>query len=224
MTEKEDFIGYFLEIIRRSHLDPDARLAYEGLKEEIARIREREKLLENHALVDVLTNLGNRRALDERKVDLELEMRSDRRRASDPPLYGIVVASADLIGLKHFNQKYSQTVGDDAIRIIASSLSSPFRKGEWFRRGGDEFVGLMAVADKEHVEEVIENIKYGSPKEYGRLRKQRLDLPLPKEFPVLCATQVYSVEGIFRSLNEAELAADPKTRGRDRIISFESNL
>lgn len=223
MVEREDFLRYHLDTLKRSKLDPAARIALEGIGEEVTRLRNMNEQLAKDSLVDKLTGLGNRRSFDMRKIELERLMKAEHRRINEnSPPHGVVVASVDVIDFKKFNEEHSQSVGDKVLQGIAISLSGPFRKDEWYRRGGDEFVGLMPVDDEYGIEKVLDKLRSGVPGVYNELRRQNSQLPLPEYFPVRCATQVYRIGGEYGSLDEAELAADPKTVGRNQRIFFSS--
>lgn len=211
----EDF---YLEILRSSDLNPAARLAVQGLVEVITRERSGKERADVRAITDELTGLGNRRALEERKAVLERFMTGTLYRQEDRRPYAVVVANADVIGLKKFNQQSQQT-GDQAIQVVGRSLAAVFRDNEWFRRGGDEFVGLMPVDDEEGLGIVMAKLVGSVPHAYAELR-QGTDLEKRKTFPVICATAIYKPGGDYPSLEVAERASDPKTEGRNNIVSF----
>jgi diguanylate cyclase (GGDEF)-like protein len=103
--------------------------------------------LEQRGLVDPLTQLLNRRALDRDLVDLiRTSARSDRC---------LVVVMADLEGLKATNDTLGHSAGDERLRQAADTLASTLRTGDnVYRIGGDEFVLVMpdlALRDLEAV-------------------------------------------------------------------------
>jgi diguanylate cyclase (GGDEF)-like protein len=92
--------------------------------------------LEQDALVDPLTGLLNRRALDR-------DLRRERARASR---YGrrFSVMVVDLDGLKTVNDRDGHLAGDLYLRSLADALRQILRSGdEAYRIGGDEFVVLL---------------------------------------------------------------------------------
>ncbi len=96
------------------------------------RVKELEKL----ALLDTLTNLANRRY-----VEQEIENRlSEYQRFSIP--FGILFMDID--HFKNFNDSYGHDVGDDVLRYVANTFvqnSRPFDLyGRW---GGEEFVAVI---------------------------------------------------------------------------------
>lgn len=103
--------------------------------------------LEQRGLVDPLTGLLNRRALDRDLVELvQASSRHDR---------SLVVVMADLEGLKATNDTLGHSAGDERLRRAAQTLTATVRTGDnVYRIGGDEFVILMpdlALRDLEAV-------------------------------------------------------------------------
>jgi diguanylate cyclase (GGDEF)-like protein len=97
------------------------------------------------ARVDVLTGLGNRRALDE-AVRIEREVTKRARR----PLSALVL---DLDDFKVINDTAGHYEGDRLLQEVASVMRAELRRPDrCFRWGGDEFVALLpdtGIADAE---------------------------------------------------------------------------
>ncbi len=97
------------------------------------------------ARVDVLTGLGNRRALDE-AVGVEREVTRRTRR----PLSVLVL---DLDDFKRINDSAGHHAGDRLLQEVASVLRAQLRRPDaCFRWGGDEFVALMPDTGIVHAE------------------------------------------------------------------------
>lgn len=104
-----------------------------GLRAELAEQRAQADRL---ARVDVLTGLGNRRALDE-AVEIEREVTRRTRR----PLSVLVL---DLDDFKRINDDAGHHAGDRLLQEVASVLRAQLRRPDaCFRWGGDEFVAVM---------------------------------------------------------------------------------
>ncbi|MBI3654434.1 MAG: GGDEF domain-containing protein [Acidobacteria bacterium] len=118
----------------------DLRHEVEGMNTELLLAQTR---LETLARIDPLTEAFNRHAfysLTEAKPNQPLEKVS-----------GCVVV-IDIDDLKPINDKLGHTVGDSAIREVASSLRSIIRAEDMlFRWGGDEFLILMLNNSEEMV-------------------------------------------------------------------------
>jgi diguanylate cyclase (GGDEF)-like protein len=94
------------------------------------------------ALIDPLTGVGNRRALEE-----QLNQHVARAVRHERPLS---VVTVDLDGLKRLNDTQGHAAGDEAIRQLAIGLRGVLRASDTvFRIGGDEFVIVLPETDRE---------------------------------------------------------------------------
>jgi diguanylate cyclase (GGDEF)-like protein len=101
-----------------------------------ARLEEAHLELLGRSLTDPLTNLGNRRRLEE---DLA-KIHARSLRSHDP----YCVAVFDLDHFAHYNDRYGHASGDEALRQVAACLLRVVRAGESvYRYGGDELVLVM---------------------------------------------------------------------------------
>lgn len=206
MTEPNPEIQQSLEIVRSELQSPEALLALASIE---AYMRRRER----DAVIDERTQIGNVRALQERKHELEILLAGQGRRELDRQPYAVVVASADIIGLKQLNETYSQVTGDEVIITVAQSLDRTFRPMQWFRRGGDEFVGLFDVYNAEEIEAVRQKLAVTVPRQYKNLRP--VGSVLPQELPLRCG-----VVTAYGQLEQAEQQADPKHAHPDNLVQF----
>jgi diguanylate cyclase (GGDEF)-like protein len=115
----------------------------------------RNRELDQLAGIDVLTDLPNRRRLDEQMRILE----AGAARRGDP--LGLVIVDVDRF--KAVNDVDGHDAGDEVLRVVARALRSEVRTedvvartpeaavGRW---GGDEFVLGFAGADRTHLETV----------------------------------------------------------------------
>jgi diguanylate cyclase (GGDEF)-like protein len=108
-----------------------ARTAVERL------VREKEELLGEsrvEARTDVLTELGNRRAL---AIDL------GRALAEPPGGHELLLAIFDLDGFKQYNDTFGHTAGDALLERLGARLAETSgRSSSAYRMGGDEFCVL----------------------------------------------------------------------------------
>lgn len=116
-----------------------------------ARVEAAQQLL-HFATHDVLTGLGNRRALTERLV--QGIARAERTGAA------VAVLFIDLDGFKQVNDVYGHSAGDEVLREVAARLKAIARSSDFVARlGGDEFVVLLDVdVDVETAPVVAERI------------------------------------------------------------------
>lgn len=138
----------------RSH-----ELAFElnrQLHEEKSSIERAQSQIEHLANHDMLTDLPNRRALDER---LEQLLRKDAT-ASE-----FAFAYIDLDGFKPINDLHGHAVGDSVLKVISQRIRNVLRKTDFAARiGGDEFVLLLfrendMVDDQSLIQRVLDSIE-----------------------------------------------------------------
>lgn len=97
-----------------------------------AQARDREALLRESALTDVLTGVGNRRYADEVMKDLET---------------GDAVALIDIDHFKRVNDTYGHSQGDKTLVALAGHLQGQLRVGDNLARfGGEEFLLVLRGA------------------------------------------------------------------------------
>ncbi len=108
----------------------------------MAKVRRGRAMAKEHselARVDSLTNLLNRRALEEA---LPAEVH-DHRRHNRP----LSVLVADLDDFKGVNDNFGHQVGDEVLKKVAQSLAAALRLSDpCYRWGGDEFVAVLPEA------------------------------------------------------------------------------
>jgi len=118
-------------------------------------LRVANKRLEIMAATDALTDLANRRALDE-AMDLELK-RSKRTRS---PLSFLLV---DADHFKKYNDRYGHRDGDTCLKAIALVLKSALRRPSDLaaRYGGEEFAILLPDTGSKGAMAVAEAVRAG---------------------------------------------------------------
>ncbi|MDQ6697216.1 MAG: diguanylate cyclase [Actinomycetota bacterium] len=110
--------------------------------------------LERAALVDPLTGLMNRRALDR---DLTQFLAAARRHDRS-----LTVVMLDVVGLKSTNDRFGHEAGDELLKDVASGLIGRLRVGDnLYRIGGDEFVLLLPDLRPEDVDVVMDRAVMG---------------------------------------------------------------
>ncbi len=108
-------------------------------------------LLSTIALVDPLTELNNRRALD---WDLPRQIKTARR--SDRPLSLLIF---DLDFFKRINDSHGHLVGDVSLKLLSARLRHNLRaKDTLFRYGGEEFVVLLSDTPNEEAGEIARRL------------------------------------------------------------------
>jgi len=101
-----------------------------------AQLQEANLELLGRSLTDSLTNLGNRRRMEE---DL-LKVHARALRSRQP----YCVTMFDIDYFKFYNDRYGHPAGDEALRQVARCLNRVLRAGESvYRYGGEEFLLVM---------------------------------------------------------------------------------
>ena len=104
------------------------------------------------ALQDGLTGLGNRAAYES---SLQREIELSHRMSS--PLSMIVL---DIDNFKAINDSYGHSSGDQALKLLANTISKTLRRSDVaFRYGGEEFVMLLTNTDLEAALIVAERVR-----------------------------------------------------------------
>ncbi len=114
-------------------------------------IRKQQDVLNQMAMVDVLTGVANRRALD-----AELQRITEERR------YGARAALImfDLDGFKGINDKYGHSVGDAVICRVANLVKTRIRASDQlYRYGGEEFVIVCRHQNVDEAAGLAENLR-----------------------------------------------------------------
>src|SRR5690606_27071280 len=104
------------------------------------------------ALLDMLTQLPNRQAYEQRL----LEEYERWKRYARP----LALAVCDIDNFKSINDTFGHLAGDKVLRIIARTLTQRLRKTDFIARfGGEEFVILMPETDRQGALQIIEAIR-----------------------------------------------------------------
>ena len=124
----------------------EALAEIEQLREKIARLEERVRLLDQLAHQDPLIPVPNRRGF---MRELESLIARVSRYGE-----GAAMLFVDIDGLKQINDSFGHKAGDDALIHVAGVLTAGVRKSDCVARiGGDEFGILLAHADEESARE-----------------------------------------------------------------------
>ncbi|HWE69560.1 MAG TPA: GGDEF domain-containing protein, partial [Acidimicrobiales bacterium] len=110
--------------------------------------------LEQAALVDPLTGVGNRRALD---LMLTRAISGARRSGSR-----LVVVAVDLDGLKRINDSQGHAEGDRTLTSLVGAVGNRLRASDAvFRTGGDEFAVVLPGTGLRDVDALMRRVSSG---------------------------------------------------------------
>ena len=131
--------------------EADAFAEIERLREKIAHLEDRVRLLDELAHQDPMIAVPNRRGFL-RELD-SLIARVSRYGESAAMLF------VDIDGLKQINDSYGHKAGDEALIHVASVLCQGVRRSDCVARlGGDEFGILLAHADEPSAHETAQRL------------------------------------------------------------------
>jgi len=165
--------------------------------------------LTRQAQTDALTNLANRRALDER---LDVEVEHARRLGTN---LGFVIADID--NFKSINDRYGHQTGDDVLRAVARVFADAVRELDLPGRYGGEEIGVVLPGT---------NLN-GSRNTAERIRKlvDELELTTPAGEPIrVTASFGAACFPTHGSVEELVAAADgslyeAKRAGKNRVVT-----
>lgn len=114
-------------------------------------LEEKNKIIEYMAYHDGLTDLPNRRMLNEQIL---LKMHRAKRHNET-----LAVMYLDLDRFKYINDSLGHLMGDKLLQQVAKRLENTLRTSDFISRvGGDEFILLLSDTDRENALEVAQNI------------------------------------------------------------------
>jgi diguanylate cyclase (GGDEF)-like protein/PAS domain S-box-containing protein len=200
----------FRDITERKQVEKRLRYVNDRLQAHLIEIGLLQSKLREQAIRDPLTDLFNRRYLEE-TLDRELS-----RAAREE--YPICIIMIDLDHFKRINDTYGHEAGDVVLKAIADVLAEQSRRGDFAcRYGGEEFVIVMPNVGLETAYERAES-----------LRQSLTLLQVPYEYYSLSVTISMGIacfpengqtrEVILRAADQAMYAA--KDAGRDHILSY----
>jgi diguanylate cyclase (GGDEF)-like protein/PAS domain S-box-containing protein len=154
----------FRDVTERKQVEKKLRYANERLQSQLIEIGTLQSKLRAQAVRDPLTNLFNRRYLDE---TLDRELARSAREG-----YPVCVIMMDIDHFKQVNDTYGHEAGDQILKSLATTLITQNRRGDFAcRYGGEEFVIVMPNIQVETAYQRAEyfrtclgslNVQYGS--------------------------------------------------------------
>jgi diguanylate cyclase (GGDEF)-like protein/PAS domain S-box-containing protein len=200
----------FRDITEHKQVEKRLRYVNDRLQSHLIEIGVLQSKLREQAIRDPLTNLFNRRYLEE-TLDRELS------RASRED-YPVCIIMIDLDHFKRINDTHGHEAGDLVLKAIGVTLAEQSRRGDFAcRYGGEEFVIVMPNVGLETAYERA-----------GELRQSLNLLSVPYGYFSLSVTISMGIacypengqtrDAILRAADQAMYAA--KDAGRDHILSY----
>lgn len=169
----------------------------------------KERLFEQQKLnlLDSLTQLPNRAALEER---MELEYRNYQRHKS--PLW---IAIADIDHFKSINDSFGHSTGDKTLQVIAMALKNSLRDTEFVARyGGEEFVLILPDIDDNDIAQLLNRVREKVKNIPFKFKNQRITVTVS-----IGAARVMGNELIHETFERADAALyKAKHESRDRVV------
>jgi diguanylate cyclase (GGDEF)-like protein/PAS domain S-box-containing protein len=201
----------FRDITDRKQVEKKLRQANARLQSQLIEIGILQSKLREQAVRDPLTNLFNRRYLEE-TLDRELA-----RAAREG--YPVCIVMMDLDHFKKVNDTYGHEAGDHILKALADTLTEQSRRGDFAcRYGGEEFVIVMPNLNMDTAYERAENLRMSLTSLYVPYGNYQLNTTI--SMGIAC----YPANGetrqtILRAADKAMYAA--KNAGRDSVLSYD---
>jgi diguanylate cyclase (GGDEF)-like protein/PAS domain S-box-containing protein len=126
----------FRDVTDRKEVEKDLRHAMDRMQTQLIEIGLLQSQLREQAIRDALTNLFNRRYLEE---TLERELARAARE-----VYPLCIVMMDIDHFKNVNDTYGHEAGDLVLKTLAETVTRQSRQGDFACRfGGEEFVLVM---------------------------------------------------------------------------------
>ncbi|MCC6300369.1 MAG: diguanylate cyclase [Anaerolineales bacterium] len=201
----------FRDITERKDVEKKLRHANRRLQSQLIEIGILQSQLREQAIRDPLTNLFNRRYLEE---TLEREIARAAREK-----YPICVVMIDIDHFKQVNDTYGHEAGDVMLKATAAALAEHSRRGDFACRfGGEEFMLVMPNINTEIAYDRAESLRIALNSlqvPYGRYTLTATFSMGIASYPANGSDR----EELFRAVDKAMYAA--KEAGRDHIRSYD---
>ncbi|WP_347329580.1 GGDEF domain-containing protein [Marinimicrobium locisalis] len=158
------------------------------------------------ALVDSLTGLGNRAALDSA---LHRELRLAERQGSE-----LSMLLVDVDHFKKINDQLGHSRGDEILKQVAQLISDTLRDSDLvYRYGGEEFVVLLSNTGPEGAAVIAERLRHTVAQVFARTER-----PVTVSMGISTRRQEgeVSLHSLFDRADHALYRA--KARGRNRVV------
>lgn len=167
-------------------------------------------LLQQHAYIDGLTGLPNRRRLEDYLDQIW--------RHIDQRVQTLTIAMIDIDHFKTYNDRHGHLAGDHTLRQVAGSLLKARRRSSDLlaRFGGEEFIYVMPGANLDAGKDQAERFRLAVLEQNIRLHPTAGDEHLSISVGVACGTpQTCSAKSVIEAADQALYKA--KEGGRNRV-------
>jgi diguanylate cyclase (GGDEF)-like protein/PAS domain S-box-containing protein len=201
----------FRDVTDRKHVEKKLRSANDRLQSQLIEIGTLQSKLRAQAIRDPLTELFNRRYLDE---TFERELARASRES-----YPVCVLMLDIDHFKKLNDTYGHEAGDLVLKALAKTLSTRNRRGDFVcRYGGEEFVVVMPNIEVATAHKRAEDLRQALNALHVPYGRFNLTITISIGIASYPANGK-SRETVLRSADRAMYAA--KDAGRDHILAYD---
>ncbi len=173
-------------------------------------VQERTKEIELMSKIDSLTNLWNRRYLEEM---LEIEFKRARRYKSQ-----IYILLIDLDHFKKINDTYGHLAGDEVLKEVSMRIKSSLRETDFIGRyGGEELVVILPQTPEDEVSKIAQKIVDFIASKPVRFNDSLIHVTASIGVSRLRSTHT-SYHDIFQEADEALYVS--KREGRNRVTYY----
>jgi diguanylate cyclase (GGDEF)-like protein len=174
----------------------------------LEKLREQSSELEKQVSIDSLTQLHNRRYLEQ---TLRNEYHKARGQAQELPL-----AIIDIDSFKRVNDTFGHAIGDRVLQVVAQIMQQHTRPGDLLARfGGEEFVIVLPRTNSQEAISICERLRVSiASYDWASIRA---DLNVTISLGMNCTTEFENHE---QSLSSADTRLyEAKRAGRNRLVS-----
>ena len=214
------------ETIARQQVYKDLRTGRleRDIKNKNQKLDEASKMVEKYqalSMIDTLTGLPNRRALD---GDPNLNppytgeltrIFSHAKRYSEP----VTALMLDIDFFKRINDTYGHKIGDEVLRVVGKTILENIRSGDFAcRYGGEEFIILLPETNHEEAINLAERLRQKVAKS-AELGRYPVTVSIgAADYPNFHHPEVADSAALVHAADECLYKA--KEEGRNRIVSI----
>lgn len=179
----------------------------DGLNKEIVIYKEGLFEQQKFHLIDPLTQLPNRAALEER---MSLEYRHYQRHKQ-----ALWVIIADIDHFKSINDNFGHSTGDKTLQVISMAFKNALKESEFVARfGGEEFVLLIPELSVNHLDALLNRLRKKIKNIPFKFKNQRITVTVS-----IGAAKILENETIQDTFERADTALyRAKNESRDKVI------
>lgn len=202
------------DITRRKTIEDSLNKANQELEKRLEEIQKLQNQLREESIRDPLTNLYNRRYLED---SLQREFAHAAR-----DHYPVSIIMADIDHFKKVNDTYGHTVGDIVLQKLSGVLMSSFRVEDIVcRYGGEEFIVVMPGTTAETAFLRTENFRQTVEQTNMEIAEKNISITISAGAAVFPENG----ETVNSVIKQADLALyQAKSAGRNRVIAVNKDL